>query len=372
MKKKADKWLIKDLENKFGLINFPEYQREPTVWSRVAKQRLIDSILRHFDISALYFYRKDDDSLDCVDGRQRIGAIMSFLGRNDLDKHNGFEFRVLNEIYTDRRHPFCSMDGMKFQEIKDRSCQDPQAKQFVDTFNQYDVTTVILSESYEELEFNLQFTRLNLGTIINSGEKLHAMVGDLRDECFGNLGGHKFLTSVNIPTRRYAREQLAAQIIAQVFSIEKSKGNEKQYYARTRHFDLQLLFKRHVELMPEEWRWIKKVRRVMGRLNEAFDDTGVLRSRAMVVSTVLLAYKNQDKSLFKARKFAKFITEFMHRLREEVAKGLDFDPKFRFLIQFQRHLSQASVEKRAVRERAKELEDRFEIWQNLGMLTRED
>ena len=66
-------------------IEFPEYQREPDIWSRDQKQRLLDSILRRFDISSVYFYRREDNGLECIDGRQRINAIMSFLEENEAD-----------------------------------------------------------------------------------------------------------------------------------------------------------------------------------------------------------------------------------------------------------------------------------------------
>ena len=49
---------IADLNKEYLQINFPEYQREPNVWSRKAKQMLIDSIARKFDISSLYFLRE--------------------------------------------------------------------------------------------------------------------------------------------------------------------------------------------------------------------------------------------------------------------------------------------------------------------------
>jgi len=102
---------------------------------------------------------------------------------------------------------------------------------------------VILSDSARPEEFNLQFIRLNLGTIVNSGEKLNAMVGDLRDICFNKLVNNRFLQSVNIPTRRYARAQLAAQIVAQVFSVEKAREEGVEEFTRVRHADLQKFFK---------------------------------------------------------------------------------------------------------------------------------
>ena len=248
MKKETTSWNVTTLREQFHRLNFPEYQREPNVWSRDAKQRLIDSMLREFDVASFYFYVNGNDSIDCVDGRQRVGAIMSFLGDNPKDEDNKFEFRVLNEIYQDEAHPLAAFDKMSFGEIvakaENGEEQQEEARKFVDAIMGYTLTIVKLSESEEPREFNLQFARLNLGTIINSGEKLHAMVGELRDVCFDDLGRHSFLESTNVPTRRYSREQLAAQILLQVFSIEQSRQEGTPHeYARTRHFDLQRFFK---------------------------------------------------------------------------------------------------------------------------------
>ena len=80
MRKKTSLWKILDLMNQINQIDFPEYQREPTIWRRAAKQRLVDSLVRNFDISAIYLYRHEDGHWDCVDGRQRISAIRSFFG----------------------------------------------------------------------------------------------------------------------------------------------------------------------------------------------------------------------------------------------------------------------------------------------------
>ena len=121
MKKFVETWSVQELRNQFTQINFPEYQREPNVWGKNAKQRLIDSMLREFDIAPLYFYEKDNDFIDCVDGRQRIGAIMSFLGENQNDQDNEFEFKILNELYSDAKHPYKEIENKKYKEIQDIS-----------------------------------------------------------------------------------------------------------------------------------------------------------------------------------------------------------------------------------------------------------
>ena len=48
-------WLSKNTNN----IEFPEFQREPTIWKLDKKQRLVDSIFRRFDISSIYLFKRD-------------------------------------------------------------------------------------------------------------------------------------------------------------------------------------------------------------------------------------------------------------------------------------------------------------------------
>ena len=104
-------------ENPFLLVAFPEYQREPNLWSLTAKQRLIDSMVRSSDIAPLYLYRHESGSIDCVDGRQRIGTVMSFLGINEEDPHDKFRFKILNEGYEDKPSHFKSLEGKTYEEI---------------------------------------------------------------------------------------------------------------------------------------------------------------------------------------------------------------------------------------------------------------
>lgn len=355
-------WKVADLKKRFAKIDFPEYQREPTVWSRAAKQRLIDSMVRRFDIASLYIYDTEDGSYDCIDGRQRIGAIMSFLGENKEDEEdNGFAFKILNEIYTDKQPvPFGDLNELTFKEITKRSeTGNADATNLINAITNYSLTVVLLSKSQFPEEFNLQFTRLNLGTILNSGEKLHAMVGDMRDACFkpGGLGHHAFLKGIKIPTRRYSREQVAAQILAQVFSFKEGEG-----YARTRHFDLQKFFKDYATLDADRSGWVDATRNLFDLLANSFDDLGILGNRAITVSTVLLAWQLDVNTTRKAKIFARFIDEFLCRLRWQIGRELDIDQEYRYLSDFQRHVTQASVEKFAVEARHKTLEDQYSLF----------
>lgn len=373
MKKKIEVWTVERLRETFDQIDFPEYQREPNLWSLAAKQRLIDSMSRRFDIAPLYFYKDINGSIGCVDGRQRVGAIMSFLGKNDIDADAGFQFQHFNEIYSDEP-PFESLVGKPFSEIEQRSRKpDGQlAHKFVGELLEYELTVVILSDSKEAGEFNLQFTRLNLGVIINSGEKLHAMLGDLRNKCFGDpedecskgLGRHTFLEETNIPTRRYATELVAAQILANIFSLDESEE-----FTRTRHFDLQRLFKENDELSVERSKIIEQVNELFDLLKEPFGKVKVLRNRAITVSTVLLAWTNDVTTPERASELAEFIEAFVCRLNWQVGKGPSIDPEYQYLLRFQRGLTQGSAEKSSVEERAALLTEELSQWRNIGQLS---
>jgi hypothetical protein len=368
MRKDTQHWTVADLSARLSKIDFPEYQREPTVWSRRAKQRLVDSILRQFDIASLYLYDTGDGSFDCIDGRQRIGAIMSFLGKNQNDhEDNGFELKSLNEIYVDDVLPFGTLEGKSLKEIETLAAKNHRlAKLLVSSFTEYRLTIVMLSKSKRPEEFNLQFTRLNLGTIINSGEKLHAMVGDMRDMCFGagGLGQHSFFEGVKVPTRRFSKEQIAAQILAQLFAIQLTRE-----FARTRHFDLQKFFKDNTALDAKRRAWVDELKNTLNLLAEAFKGSNPLKNRAITVSAVLLAWKLKINSKKAAATFAEFVTEFLCRLNWQLGKGLDVDDEYRYLIEFQRDVTQASVEKPAVKARAERLETEFNSWNTRQELT---
>ena len=367
MKKRTRSWSITKLQQEFIRIHFPEYQREPNLWSLTEKQRLIDSMVRQFDIASIYLYEHPDDMIDCVDGRQRLGAISSFLGDNRDDPHNEFQLRTLNEIYDDESspgRPFIALEGKTYNEIAKSTSR--QARKFVEIFHNYELSIVLLSENSAPEEFNLQFTRLNLGTLIQSGEKLHAMIGDLRNECFdeGRLGSNTFLRRTGIPTRRYAAEQVTAQILAQIFSLADNHD-----YTRTRHFDLQRLFKQHFDLTKERRKLIGKLSSLLELLDDAFSSPAILRNRAIVVSTVLLAWESKVDTTEEAARFAEFVEQFQEKLLEQVRKGLDVDSEFRYLVEFQKHLTQASGERPAVTRRAELMASEYAEWQRSGRLS---
>ena len=103
-------------------------------------------------------------------------------------------------------------------------------------------------------------------------------------------------------------------------------------------------------------------------LATAFQSVSVLRNRAITVSTALLAWKIRISTPGEASELATFIDEFVHRLSWQVKKGLDADREYRYLIEFQRNITQASAESSSVAARAKMLEEGFGEWRTSSQL----
>lgn len=375
MQRESTTLSIRDLQSHFVDIQFPGYQREPDIWSREEKQRLIDSVLRKFDIASLYFYRQSDGTLECIDGRQRINAIMSFLGKNPTDAdHDGFELRLENEISSGLDTDFDPLNGRTFEELKNIAQDGASdlrelAAKAVEDILDYKIATVNLTRAGDQEEFNLQFLRLNLGILINAGEKLHAMVGEMREVVFGDngLGGHKFFDFVRIPTRRYARELTAAQVLLQLSSLSKNGG-----FARARHVELQKFMKEHEELDEAAESLIKQATSTLDAMNRGVADAApYLKNRAVTVSLILLAWKldvagDEDT----ADQFWRFVRVFMGRLAWQVKKmkAFNVDPEYPHLVEFQRHLTQAAVERPALTRRNEILMKSLDQWRNDGSL----
>ena len=358
MERDPTTFTIKELKHEFPRIEFPEYQREPTVWSRDQKQRLIDSILRRFDIAAIYLYEREDQGWECIDGRQRLNAIMSFLGENPSDDDNGFPLRIQNEIADDEEDDLGRLEGQTFEQL-----EGDDERAILD----YELIIVVLSGSHAPTEFNLQFLRLNLGTLINAGEKLHAMVGVMRDLLFDSdrLGKHPFLKQVGVPTRRYSRELIAAQLMLEA-SFKARTGD----FTRARHFDLQRYLKKWAD---EEDPQTDAVAGTLDALEvNASDLAGELGNRAICVSVVLAAWElriRQDTAL--AKEYADFVRVFLERLAAQVERMKQFnvDPRYDYLVTFQRHLTQAAVEPLAITYRHRTLMDEFDRWRETGQLS---
>jgi hypothetical protein len=354
MERTALQWKISELRQYFDAIEFPDYQREPNVWNLDQKQHLIDSLLRKFDIAALYMYERDDQVWECIDGRQRLNTIMSFMGANPQDgETNGFRARMDNEVGEHNEPAVRLANGKTYLDLINARTDDAEVDRLLTELDDYPVTVVTLSGARNPEEFNLQFLRLNLGALINAGEKLKAMVGEMRDVVFdGGLGRHPFLGRTAVPTRRFGHEQIAAQVLLEAVSLL-----DRNQFSRSRHIDLQRFFKDQFHINVSGRRAIDEIMRVLDQL-EVFGDrwNRLLRSRAIAVSMIVLAWERIVRlRSASARDLTEFATLFVGDLLAKATAMRNLQGNVRssqtYLIDFQRHVTQAAVERPALQQR---------------------
>lgn len=326
------RWLVDNI----ALIDFPDYQREPNVWDLWKKQRLIDSILRKFDIASIYFYKKKDNTYDCIDGRQRVNAILSFLGENDREgQHNGFSLKIMNEI--------CE-DTTQLEKLNNLTFTNMPVK-FQKSVWEYQVNVVEIDKVDDEGELNLLFLRLQLGSILNAGEKLNAMTGYMRDVIFNTIGKHAFFKEIKIPYRRFAREQVAAQIALNYFTVNQ--------FHTARYFDLQEFFKKHSGFNRNDEKLVSDLVAIFDKTVKYFGGKlKLIANRAIAVSVFLfvveLIENGQEK---KIKSFVEFFEKFMKTLKWQIPKTVEMDREYHELLKFQTNVTQAAVEKYSIQNR---------------------
>ncbi|MGD0159661.1 MAG: DUF262 domain-containing protein [Candidatus Bathyarchaeia archaeon] len=338
MKRKIEEWPAKELYAKRNSIQYPDFQREPTVWNEVKRQLLIDSMLIGLDIPKIYLYQPEEgqvnvlrpgrrqiDNYDCIDGQQRIVSVIDFFSQS-LKLKDGRYWRNLT-----------------FEEQQ--------------TLLNYKFTIALVTIATEE-DLRLLFLRLQLGSILNVGEKLHAMKGGMHDFVFDVGKNHPFFVKVTIPERRFARETVFAQICINSFY----RSLHGTFYS-ARYEELKAFFAQYSNL-EEYGSEVTRIRHTLDLLDQYFGvEATQFRNRATIVSGYLffeqLIVKDETEKL---PIFVKFYLEFLRKLSQQSSRGLDYDPQYRGLLDFQTNILQAAVSRAAIEARNRILEEYFDYY----------
>jgi len=343
MKRRVVDWTIKEIYERRDKIHFPDYQREPKLWRLKDKQLLIDSILNDIDIPKIYFYKVGtNEYYEVVDGQQRLWAIWEFIG-------NEYEYEYEYEIKKGIRR--------KFKEL------DPKLREKIFS---YKLQITVITDVSEEYLRKL-FLRLQLGLLLNTGEKLHASTGLMRNFVFDEMVKHPFIKSVKIADRRFAKETLSAQICINSFSRKKIHA-----FSRTRYEDLNYFFKDYAELEGNELDFFETRCRFIISVFDQLDNyfkkkASALRNRSFILSVYLfveeLVEKDQgDKINEIMPTFVKFVVEFLKRLKTEARTG--FNRKNEELYIFESYLSNAPGERYQIERRHEKLKEFFKYFQD--------
>jgi len=355
MHTEPDEIPIQELANIFHTIEYPEFQREPTVWGLKNKRLLIDSILRRFDIGSVYLISDDLQALQCIDGRQRLNALFSFLGLTPDSKHNKFTFRSSNEVREDN----------SFDDINNCSYFDNEFERYREGLLNYRVKIVRLFDvdsMDQKSDLNLQFQRLQIAQVLNGAEKLNAMVGEMRDFVFaeGGFGSHEFFSKLGVRAGRFGNQQTASQICINADALVRSGS-----FSRARFADMQLFFKKW-------YSFDEQMRTTAGHLQRAANDLDDLiseeclakvKNRAMAVSLFLFYFNEKYSSAHTDLdwgRYPEFVIHVLKELETVRGKGISIDKGPQNVWErLQIDITQASVERVAIERRNAILNEEF-------------
>jgi hypothetical protein len=318
-----------------------DYQREK-IWSREDQEKLIDSIHQNIDIPKIYLARvtgNENFDYECIDGKQRMATLLNFF-KPEQAGDNPLTLRVAGERYTYKRLR---------REL-------PQLAQKIED---YELSFVIYPEIDDEEFLREIFRRLQLGVRLNSGELLNSHMGTIRDFVYKEMGKNApFLRNTNLSEKRFSRQFTLAQICINSFS-----RSETGDFVRARYDNLEEFFKEKYNLDETDENLVR-IREVLKIMDRHFgEEAQSISSRAVAVSAYLFVEGLHVQK--KTRLIAEFV-KFYVKLLDEVKNNLKLLGKFReptnrkVLEEFQKYISQASVEPYAIKRRNLFLEKAFQ------------
>lgn len=334
IKRRVEEWTIEKLNKERNQISFPEYQREKSLWTTEKKGLLIDSILRDIDIPKLYFNRLKDGQFEVIDGQQRLWSIWQFL-----DDEYGYKSE-------DKKSVFSRLSQSQKEGIWKYKLQ------------------ITMFDEADDAYLRELFVRLQFGLLLNTGEKLHAAIGRMKQFVFGTFVTHSFIENIGIPQRRYAKQTLCAQVCINVFSRKKLGS-----FSRTRYDDLLHLFGEYERPQGRDLEFFEETTREISGMADMLwqifgTDAKKLRNRSYVLSIFLFVYEwiheQGDPSPKARKKFSEFVFILIKRLREESKLGID--RKNRELYSFDTMLSSAPGERYQIERRQEKLKEYFEYF----------
>ncbi len=180
-----------------GIIDLkPDFQRE-IVWNTTKKQKLIDSLVRHWHIPPIHVITiTGKDKFEVLDGKQRLFSIISFI-------KDEFPF---NGNFLPGTADFQDIDKKKFSQF-------PQNRR--DDFLFKIPIRILFIEDIQLNEATELFLRLNYGTTVSASEKRNCIYGNVKNFLRDTLINHQQLFSedtLGFPNYRMVYQDLLDKI----------------------------------------------------------------------------------------------------------------------------------------------------------------
>jgi hypothetical protein len=320
-----------------------DYQREK-IWSREFQERLIDSIIQNIDIPKLYLAKikgKGNFDYECIDGKQRMATFLNFFKPED-SSDSPLTVRLAGEKYT-------------YKQLREEL---PSLARKIDD---YELTFVIYPQTDDEKFLREIFRRLQLGVRLNSGELLKSHMGTIRDFVYAEMGKDPpFLRKTRLSEKRFSRQFTLAQICINSFSRHLSGD-----FVRARYDDLEDFFKDNSNL-DEDDENLNRIRAVLKVMEKNFAQRAEsISSRAVAVSAYLFCEQlYAQKRQSQIEEFARFYEKLLYEIKENLKLLTRFKlpTNGTILEEFQKYISQASVESYAVKRRHLFLENAFKYF----------
>lgn len=308
-----------------------DYQRE-YIWSLKQQEDLLDSIFQDIDVPKLYLVRTKSKNktfdFECIDGKQRMSCLLNFYNPE-----------------KDLPSPKLFMGGKKYTYQALRS----EHPTIADKIDRYELSFTIYNQIDDEFIRTI-FRRLQLGVRLNSGELLKTRTGTIRDFIYKEIGNKgPFFRQTNLSKKRSSIPFTLAQICINSFSYY-SKGK----FNRARLEDLEEFFEDFHDLNHTDPNLVR-IKDVLKLMDAAFEKHGSsISSRAVAVSCYLFS-----EFLFsqgRADEIEDF-SAFMSSLLAEIKRNLSLANRFAeptnkvVLEEFQKYISQASVEAYSIKRR---------------------
>lgn len=235
--------------------------------------------------------------------------------------------------------------------------------QSAEKIEEFELTFVIYPEIDDEEFVRDIFRRLQLGVPLNAGELLKTYTGTMRDFIYKEMGsGAPFLRNTKLSEKRFSRQFTLAQIC-----INSFMHNETGKFRRARYDDLWDFFKEKYDLNKNDEN-LTRVKKVLKAMDKRFGkDAEKISSRAVAVSVYLFI---EDLLINKKMGLISRFIKFYLKLLEEIKRNQELLSQFKppensvILEEFQKYISQASVEPYSIKRRHQFLERAFEYYLN--------